>query len=195
MTVGNRKSQVLTSSSQRAVRVDRGRLARLLRFVAREEGQRLGQIDLAVVGKDEIASHNHRWLRHAGATDVLSFDLSEGGGGISGQLIVCGEVAAEQARLRGLPAQEELMLYVVHGLLHLCGYDDLAVRAAARMHAREEELLREFLGRSRGGTRTKAQTTERKAGNKRRRTAGSSPSKVMESRVGASLSAARKRRS
>jgi probable rRNA maturation factor len=144
MTSGNKKSVVLISSSQRAVRVDRARLARLLRFVARKEGFRLGQIDLAVVGKDEITSHNRRWLRHAGATDVLSFDLSEGGG-LSGQLIVCGDVAAEQAHLRGLPAQEELMLYVVHGLLHLCDYDDQTVRGAARMHAREEELLREFL--------------------------------------------------
>jgi probable rRNA maturation factor len=195
MRTRNKKPNVLISSTQRAVRVDRPRMARLLRFVAREEGQRLGQIDLAVVGKDEIASHNDRWLRHAGATDVLSFDLSEGGGGVSGQLIVCGEIAAEQARLRGLPAQEELMLYVVHGLLHLCGYDDLAVRAAARMHAREEELLREFLARARGKTRIKAQTTEPEARNKQRRTASSCAGKGMGTKCGVSPSATRKRRS
>jgi len=161
----NTKSQVLISSSQRAVRVERGVLTRLVRFVAQAEGQRLGQIDLAIVGEDEITAHNRRWLRHDRATDVISFDLSEAGSegkmpsprkggtpsprGLCGQLIVCGEVAAEQARLRGLPARQELMLYVVHGLLHLMGYDDLAIRAAAKMHAREEELLREFLAADR----------------------------------------------
>jgi probable rRNA maturation factor len=162
----NTKSIVLISSTQRAVRIDRDRLARLLRFVARAEGQRLGQIDLAVVGKDEITAHNHRWLRHAGATDVLSFDLSEAGGGLSGQLIVCGEVAAEQARLRGLHAQQELMLYVVHGLLHLCGYDDQTVRGAAKMHAREEELLREFLSLGRRHPQSKARNSKSETRNK-----------------------------
>lgn len=158
----NTKSRVLISSTQRAVRVERGVLARLVRFVARAEGQTLRQIDLAIVGQDEITAHNRRWLRHNRPTDVISFDLSETrdrarssrrgrtdpvSRGLCGQLIVCGEVAAEQARLRGLPARQELMLYVVHGLLHLMGYDDQAIRAAARMHAREEELLREFLAR------------------------------------------------
>ena len=80
------------------------------------------------------------------------------GGGLSGQIIVCGDVAAEQARLRGLPAQEELMLYVVHGLLHLMSYEDLTVRGAAGMHAREEELLREFLARRRAATKLKAES-------------------------------------
>jgi probable rRNA maturation factor len=145
----NPKPRVLISSAQRAVRVDRKRLTRLVEFVAAAEGQRLGQIDLAVVGKGEIISHNRRWLGHVGPTDVISFDLSEAGEGLSGQLIVCGDVAAEQARLRGLPVQEELMLYVVHGLLHLMGYDDLAIRAAAKMHAREEELLKEFIASGR----------------------------------------------
>jgi len=161
----NRKAGVLISNSQRAVRVDRERLACLVRFVARAEGHRLGQLDLAVVGKGEIAGLNRRWLAHGGATDVLSFDLSEAGasparggrghakrgarpgagGGICAQLVVCGEVAREQARLRGLPAQRELMLYVVHGLLHLMDYEDETIHGAAKMHAREEELLRAFL--------------------------------------------------
>jgi probable rRNA maturation factor len=142
--------------------VERGVLTQLVRFVAQAEGQRLGQIDLAIVGKSEITAHNRRWLRHDRATDVISFDLSGETPGLCGQLIVCGEVAAEQAGLRGLPARQELMLYVVHGLLHLMGYDDDAIRAAAKMHAREEELLREFLAKparrqrkSRNGVTTK----------------------------------------
>jgi probable rRNA maturation factor len=145
MKARNPKPRILISSSQRAVRVDRRGLARLARFVARAEGQRLGELDLAVVGKDEIAGLNRRWLSRGGATDVLSFDLSGAGGGLCAQLVVCGEVAREQGRRRGLPVQRELMLYVVHGLLHLMGYEDHTIRGAAKMHAREEELLRVFL--------------------------------------------------
>ena len=154
------------SSSQRAVRVMPRRLAALAEFVARKEGVRLRAIDLAVVGRREIVALNRRWLGHDRPTDVLSFDLSDAGRpgartggrradstrasgeGLCAQIVVCGEVAAKQARRLGLPPQQELMLYVVHGLLHLMGYDDQAARAAARMHAREEELLRAFLSPS-----------------------------------------------
>jgi len=139
---------VAISSSCPAVRVPRKKLAELVTFVAAREGARLGEVEIAVVGLEEIASLNRRYLRHAGPTDVLSFDLSETGkAGICAQLVVCGDVAKRQARLRGIPFHRELMLYVVHGLLHLMGYEDQSVRGAAKMHAREEELLWEFLDR------------------------------------------------
>lgn len=142
MKTGKSKPKVLISNSQRAVRVFRRPLAELVRFVARKEDRRLGQIDLAVVGRAEMSRLNRRWLGDGRATDVLSFDLSDGGGaGIYAQIVVCGDMAARQGRRLGLPAQRELKLYVVHGLLHLMGYEDRTVRGAAKMHAREDELL------------------------------------------------------
>ncbi len=137
---------MLISSSQRAIRVPRKKLAALATFIAQAEGVRLSQVDLAVVGDSEIATVNKDWLSHRGPTDVISFDLSDGGGaGLSCQLVICGEAAVREAAARGLRPQHELMLYVVHGLLHMMGYDDLAIRPAARMHARQDELLKEFL--------------------------------------------------
>ena len=181
------KSRVLISSSRRAVRVDREALARLVEFVAGAEGRRLGQIDLAVVGRGEITALNRRWLGHSRATDVLSFDLGDAcgpraaargagkagrgaagpAGGLSGQIIVCGEVAAEQARLRGISAREELMLYVVHGLLHLMDYDDRTVRGAAAMHAREDDLLREFISQRSGRAQIRNPKSEIRNRNRR----------------------------
>jgi probable rRNA maturation factor len=144
------KPKVLISSAQRAVRVPRKKIAELVGLVARREGVRVAEVDLAVVAADEIAALNRRYLGHGGATDVLSFDLSEAGrGGLSIQLVICGDVTAAQAAARGLAVQRELLLYVVHGLLHQMGYEDSSIRGAAKMHARQEELLEEFLHRSR----------------------------------------------
>ena len=139
-------SKVAICSSQRAVRVPRKKIRELIAFVERAEGVGIAEVDLAVVGRREIAELNVRYLGHAGATDVLSFDMSgeSGAEGISAQIVVCGEVVAEQARLWGNGVQREMLLYVVHGLLHLMGYEDRSVRGAARMHAREEKLLCEF---------------------------------------------------
>ncbi len=106
----------------------------------------MGQVDLALVASSEISGVNRRFLGHEGATDVISFDLSDKDvPGLCAQLVVCGDLAARQAKAHGLKPSHELMLYVIHGLLHLMGYEDTSIRGGARMHAREEELLKEFL--------------------------------------------------
>ncbi len=143
------KPFVAITSQQRAIRVPRKKITEMIAFIARSEGVPIAEVDVAVVTGSEIARLNRKYLSHAGATDVLSFDLSDGSeAGVSAQLVVCAEVAAKQAAARGIPVQRELLLYVAHGLLHLMGYDDATTRSADRMHAREEQLLDEFLRRS-----------------------------------------------
>lgn len=144
-------THIAISISDRSVRVPRARLERLIHFVAGKEKVRLGRIDLAIVSPQEIAALNRQYLRHAGPTDVLSFDLSDAAEpGISAQLIVCATVAKRQAPLHGMKPAEELMLYIIHGLLHAMGYDDTSIRAAAKMSARQEELLRQFKAKPTG---------------------------------------------
>jgi len=140
--------KVAISSTQKAIRVPRKRIAELVAFVAEIEGCRIGEVDIAVVDSAKMAELNRRYLRHAGTTDVLSFDLSESPkAGLSIQLIVCGDVARTEAAARGLKPARELMLYIVHGLLHMLGYEDQSVRGSVRMQARQEEILDQFLAR------------------------------------------------
>ena len=134
------------SSSQTALRVPRKKITALVEFVASAESAPLDEVDIAIVASRRIAALNRRYLQHAGATDVLSFDLSVPGGGIIAQVIVCGDVAVRQARARRVGPQRELMLYIVHGLLHVMGYDDTTPQAAEKMRIRQEELLEAFLG-------------------------------------------------
>ena len=135
-------------STQSALRVPRKRLVELIEFVAAREGAPVAHVDITVVAGDEMALLNRRHLGHRGRTDVISFDLSdETTPGIVAQLVVCGDVAVRQGPLHGYRPGHELMLYVIHGLLHMMGYDDTSVRAGAAMHARQEELLTAFLKR------------------------------------------------
>lgn len=135
---------MVITSLQKAMRVPRKKLAGLVAFVVRRQGGGLNEVDLAVVGRRQMAALNRRWLGHAGPTDVLSFDLAERRAGRAAVIVVCGELAARQGPRHGNGVERELMLYVVHGLLHLMGHDDSTAAAAARMHAREEELLDAF---------------------------------------------------
>ena len=180
-----RKPSVLISVSRPApMRIPLRALRDVVAFVGQAEGVGIAEIDIAIVRGDEMASHNRRFLRHAGPTDVISFDLSDqqrtdkrssrrparAGGGIAGQLIVCSDVAVRKAPLHQMTPQQELLLYVIHGLLHLMGYDDVAVRAMAKMHARQDELLREFLARPVGASRTGRRGQRPKRTHKPRRT-------------------------
>lgn len=141
-----RQPEVTIHKSGTSIRVPRKRIRELIAFAARAEAVDVAEVEVAVVGPQEIAAHNRRWLRHAGATDVISFDLSEAGRpGLCVQLIVCGEIARREGQARGTGTQRELLLYVLHGLLHQMGYDDQAIRSAARMRARQEEILAAFL--------------------------------------------------
>jgi len=156
----------------KAVAVSSATLKKLAAFVAKREGYGLADVDLAVVDAAEMDELNRRHLHAAGPTDVLSFDLSEAGKtGLFAQIVVCADVAVKQGPLRGLSSRHELMLYVVHGLLHLMGYADHTVRGAARMHAREDELLTAFgagpafHGNSKFESRNTKQTRERQIRN------------------------------
>jgi len=128
------------------MRVPLKKITDLVGFVARSEEVCLESVDIAVVTSAEMARMNRRYLRHRGATDVLSFDLTDSGDdGISAQIVVCGEWAVREARARDHGQQQELLLYIVHGLLHLMGYDDSSKRKASKMVSRQEELLYAFL--------------------------------------------------
>ena len=145
----NRKQpKVAISSTQKALRVPRKAIAELVAFVSSAQGYRVADADIAVVDSAKMAELNRRHLRRSGATDVLSFDLSEAPkAGLSVQLIVCGDVAAAEAASRGLTGRRELLLYVVHGLLHVMGHEDESIRGSVRMRARQEELLEQYLHR------------------------------------------------
>ncbi len=112
----------------------------------RAERIEYAKVSIAVVDAAEMSRLHQHYLGKKGPTDVLSFDLrgDDAGACIDGEIVVCADVARERAAERSSKlgdAKAELALYVVHGLLHLIGYDDRKPREFKRMHAREDEIL------------------------------------------------------
>lgn len=130
-------------------------LIRAARHAAMAEGFGTGGLSLAVMGKRAMRSLHRRFMNIDQPTDVLTFDLGTDPdeGTIDGEIVVCADVARQRARRASgrsiiAAAREELALYIVHGVLHLAGYDDHDPADFARMHKREDELLEQLgLGR------------------------------------------------
>jgi len=137
--------RVAIASPQETVAVDRARMRQVVRAVLEGEGETDAEISLAFVDNATSRQLNQRYLQHNEPTDVLSFPLSEGKGGkLGGELVIGAEVAQVQAQERGHDVQAELALYVIHGLLHLCGHDDKTGAGAAKMRERERHYLRQL---------------------------------------------------
>ncbi len=116
------------------------------------------ELSVLLVDPDTIAVLHERWLDLPGPTDVMSFPMDElrpgrdgapSGPGVVGDVVVCPQVAAEQALAAGHSAAEEVLLLLVHGVLHLLGYDHAEPADEAEMFALQRRLLLQFLGRAR----------------------------------------------
>jgi len=135
-------SKIAIATPQEVVPVDRKRMREVARAVLDGEGVADCEISLAFVDNATIHTLNKRYLDHDEPTDVLSFPLSEPGAKkLAGELVIGAEVARDVAAERGHDVQAELALYVIHGLLHLCGMDDTTEEAAREMRARERHYL------------------------------------------------------
>jgi len=130
---------------------------RLLRQIAREllvvllDLKRV-ELGLTLVAAPEMARINWQFLQHEGSTDVITFDHTEAqisrrkpsaaGEVINGELFICLDDAVAQARRFGTSWPAELVRYIVHGVLHLCGHDDHETTARRRMKREENRLVR-----------------------------------------------------
>jgi probable rRNA maturation factor len=144
--LGSRQSpvgiEVELSDTQAFLPIDRAAIAALVHNVLEAEGVRNANISVAVVDDATIHQLNRRHLGHDWPTDVITFPLSEPGDEVLvGEIVVSAEMAGSTAREAGVSAQDELALYLVHGLLHLCGYDDKNPGESAGMRRREAEML------------------------------------------------------
>jgi probable rRNA maturation factor len=132
------------ANRQEALPVNENRLRDAIRAVLIGEGVQRGNVSVAVVDDRTIQDLNRRFLNHDRPTDVLSFILERGDGFVEGEIIIGGETTVETAVRFGWSPADELMLYAIHGSLHLVGYDDQSADARTKMRARERFHLKRF---------------------------------------------------
>ena len=125
------------------------------------------ELGIALVGAEEMARVNWQFLRHEGSTDVITFDYSDSAGDnvrslknkklepphvgscnfARGELFICVDDAVTQARRFKTSWQSEVVRYVVHGVLHLLGHEDLQPELRRKMKRTENRLVRRLAKR------------------------------------------------
>lgn len=100
----------------------------------RTDLQKLAEISVLIISDRRIASINREFLNKSGSTDVITFQ--------HGEIFISAETARRQARQFRSTLKRELRLYLVHGLLHLHGFDDRTKTGRRRMQRTQERVLR-----------------------------------------------------
>jgi probable rRNA maturation factor len=100
-------------------------------------------LSLALVNDKIMSALHEQFLGVPGPTDVLTFPLETNSKGqpLSGEVVICVPEARRRCKETGLDLRKELLLYALHGMLHLCGFDDRTDRQFSRMHRMEDEIL------------------------------------------------------
>ena len=106
------------------------------------------ELGISFVSSSRMAEINQQYLQHEGSTDVITFDYREGyeagseSSELAGEIYISVSDARRQAREFGTRWEEEVVRYIVHGILHLRGYDDVAAAKRTVMKREENRLLR-----------------------------------------------------
>ena len=130
----------------RAPKFQRVRLAALVRRILKEEKKSADSINLVLVGDEYLLDVNRKFLNHNYLTDVISFDLAENSP-IDGEVYVSVDRARVQARRYKVPLEREVLRLMVHGVLHLCGWDDKTRSQKLKMRKRENTFIEPFFDR------------------------------------------------
>lgn len=119
----------------------RARIVEAVRVAAVQRGFLRGSIAIALVDDETIRGVNKQHLGHDYATDVISFGYEQDGDLVEGELIVSVETAILQAERIGWRWDSELLLYIVHGTLHVAGMDDQTTPQRQSMRDSESQAL------------------------------------------------------
>ena len=146
---------VRLSNQQKRRPIHGRRLCQAVQTVLSEERIRRANVSIVVVNDRTIHRLNRRFLSHDEPTDVITFLLEEGEF-VDGEIVTSADTAAAVAARFGWSMADELLLYAVHGALHLAGYDDRSPTERRTMRSRERRYLAKFGLRPQYDTETTA---------------------------------------
>ena len=142
--------RVDVSNAHRRYRIGKKQVGSYVQFVFKKERRKRGEVSVVFVDDRIIRKLNREYLSHDYVTDVISFPLTERRGEVQGEIYISADRARVQANRFGVRFGEEIARLVIHGTLHLIGYDDTTPRAAAEMKKREDRFVRNWFENEKG---------------------------------------------
>lgn len=141
LTTDAPEGEVSVTVAHQELEFDPNLIEHLVSRVVEGEDQCIRQLEITLMSAEELRELNRSWRNADYDTDVLSFSLSDGNA-LDGEIYVSLDFARTHCQTYGATYTEEVCRYIVHGMLHLLGYEDDTARGARTMRSKEDQYLR-----------------------------------------------------
>jgi rRNA maturation RNase YbeY len=114
----------------------------VIAILRKEFNFRVKALEINFIERAELRNINISFLNHHYDTDIITFNYSDGGKLVDGEILISVDDALENSKKFKVPVKNELVRLIIHGLLHLMGYDDQTDSQRKTMFVKQEKLLR-----------------------------------------------------
>lgn len=139
--------------SKKNYKIDKYLIHRLIKFLKYDLKFTFSAIQINFVSSDQITQINKKYLKHDYSTDIITFDYSTKKQSVEAELYISVEDAHFNARKFGVTFDKEIIRLVIHGILHLIGFDDKTTEKRLIMKRNEDKLLKKFIEIEHQGTK------------------------------------------
>lgn len=144
MSKNEKEIPVKIINEQESCEIDFAGIKKTCRQILTDAGFSKGRLEILITDNERIHQMNRQFLEHDYATDVISFEMSRKRGNLEGCIAVSAEMAMQRCEEFQTSPSEELTLYIIHGTLHLVGYDDHDPEDEEEMREMESRYLKIF---------------------------------------------------
>lgn len=130
--------------TEKGIRIEKKVVDNLVEKLSRELEFSIGYLELNFVGVETILDINKNHLDHNNTTDIITFNYSDENCSFDAEIFISVPDALENSKKYGVTIDNELGRLIIHGLLHLLGYDDTIASKKKKMKAKENELVEKY---------------------------------------------------
>ena len=146
--IRKRKMEIQIRDHQKKLQLNPAQIKKIVRIILQHEEINDAELSFVFVTHQKISAFNKKYLKRNYATDVLAFESLGWQGeernnkNLAGDIMISTDAVLKNHKLYGMSLAQELSLYVIHGILHLIGFDDHSKKDITKMRKKEDELMR-----------------------------------------------------
>ncbi|NMB83060.1 MAG: rRNA maturation RNase YbeY [Ignavibacteria bacterium] len=138
--------QNLSLFTEKGIKINKKSVHDVVSRIIKSLDLEIFSLDINFVTEETITEINKRYLNHNYATDIISFNYSFESNNLDGEILICNAVALSNAARFNTTYEQELRRLIIHGILHLIGYDDSTDAQRKLMRAKENKILLKLNG-------------------------------------------------
>jgi len=132
--------------SENRIKYNKSLISEIIKRLKNDLKFKIESIELNFISSDKMVEINKKYLDHNFPTDIITFNYSDKNDSLDGEIFICRDVAKENASSFGCSTDDEILRLIIHGFLHLLGYNDILDNEKREMKLKEDTYVNKYKG-------------------------------------------------